>query len=277
MSTLPGDASPPKSGCSLRVPPLLMNAMKLAEPASTGAAEMSVFHQLSAGNSGSGPGSAPLAAGTVAGTLSGGRRRKGQEAGDAGGQQQGFEAAHRCDLSKARRRSRIRCAGPNQSRTRVSPSGDRLRWRRYRLFGRYLGIYAVVILPRRPARRQAATERRPHATAVRHRTDRARRNRRSCGFGPRRSRCPHFSVKDSSHGRQRCFHPERSRRNVQGRRKGFQYGGGRYEELPVADDVSPSRAGLRQERRRLAAARRSSRRQARRSAAASPAPCIAAG
>src|SRR4029453_17547802 len=67
MSTLPGEAPPPKSGCSLRVPPLLMNAMKLAELVSTGADVTSVFHQLSAGNSGSGAGSAAPSAGTVAG------------------------------------------------------------------------------------------------------------------------------------------------------------------------------------------------------------------
>src|SRR6185503_4545962 len=52
MSTLPGDASPPKSGCSLRVPPLLTNAMKLDDAGSTGAVEMSTCHQLSAGNTG---------------------------------------------------------------------------------------------------------------------------------------------------------------------------------------------------------------------------------
>ena len=67
MSTLPATPSPPKSGCSRRVPPLLMNAMKLLESASTGAAEMSVFHQLSAGKSGRGPGISAFAAGTVAG------------------------------------------------------------------------------------------------------------------------------------------------------------------------------------------------------------------
>src|SRR5205823_4093643 len=67
MSTLPGDASPPKSGCNRRVPPLLMNAMKLAEFGSTGAAEMFVFHQLSAGKTGSGPDGAAPSTGTVGG------------------------------------------------------------------------------------------------------------------------------------------------------------------------------------------------------------------
>src|SRR5262245_23535188 len=67
MDTLPGETSPPKSGCRRRVPPLLMKAMKFAELASTGACEMSVFHQLSAGNSGSGPGTVLFAAGTTAG------------------------------------------------------------------------------------------------------------------------------------------------------------------------------------------------------------------
>src|SRR5436190_17190209 len=67
MSTPPGDASPPKSGCNRRVPPLLMNAMKLAEFGSTGAAEMFVFHQLSAGKTGSGPGGAAPSTGTVGG------------------------------------------------------------------------------------------------------------------------------------------------------------------------------------------------------------------
>src|SRR5438876_6423173 len=38
-----------------------MNATKFAEAVSTGAAAMSTFHQLSGGNSGSGPGSAPPA------------------------------------------------------------------------------------------------------------------------------------------------------------------------------------------------------------------------
>lgn len=59
MLTLPGEASPPKSGCSRRVPPLLMKLMYELDAGSTGAAEMSTFHQLSAGNSGSGAGSAP--------------------------------------------------------------------------------------------------------------------------------------------------------------------------------------------------------------------------
>jgi len=49
---LPGDSSPPKSGCSVRVVP--MKLMKLADFGSTGAALMSVFHQLSEGNTGSG-------------------------------------------------------------------------------------------------------------------------------------------------------------------------------------------------------------------------------
>ena len=44
-----------------------MKLMKLAELASTGAPETSVFHQLSAGNNGSGPGTVPLATGTLAG------------------------------------------------------------------------------------------------------------------------------------------------------------------------------------------------------------------
>ena|SRR5438093_13347281 len=42
-----------------RVVAPLMNAMKLADAGSIGAAETSAFHQLSAGKSGSGPGSAP--------------------------------------------------------------------------------------------------------------------------------------------------------------------------------------------------------------------------
>src|SRR5688572_20307764 len=57
MSALPGDASPPKSGCALR--PVPMNEMKLFELGSMGAVEMSRFHQLLRGNSGSGPGSGP--------------------------------------------------------------------------------------------------------------------------------------------------------------------------------------------------------------------------
>src|SRR5436190_13020795 len=67
MLTLPIDSSPPKSGWSLRVPPLLMKLMYPAEPGSTGAVEMSRFHQLVAGRSGSGPGNAPPATGTEAG------------------------------------------------------------------------------------------------------------------------------------------------------------------------------------------------------------------
>src|SRR5512140_3121574 len=67
MSTLPGETSPPKSGCSLRVPPLLMKAMKLDEDGSTGAPEMSRFHQLVAGKSGAAPRSGAPWTGTVAG------------------------------------------------------------------------------------------------------------------------------------------------------------------------------------------------------------------
>jgi hypothetical protein len=55
---LPGDLAA-EVRCSRRVPPLLMKVMNEAEFGSTGAALTSVFHQLSAGNSGSGPGSAP--------------------------------------------------------------------------------------------------------------------------------------------------------------------------------------------------------------------------
>src|SRR5690349_771080 len=50
MSTLPGEASPPKSGCSRRVPPLLMKLMNAVELVSTGAFDTSTFHQLSEGN-----------------------------------------------------------------------------------------------------------------------------------------------------------------------------------------------------------------------------------
>src|SRR5215831_11188637 len=67
MATLPGDASPPKSGWRCRALPLLMKAMKLAEDGSTGAAEISVFHQLSDGNSGSGAGGGAPSTGTVGG------------------------------------------------------------------------------------------------------------------------------------------------------------------------------------------------------------------
>src|SRR5688572_18858683 len=67
MLVLPGDSSPPKSGWRRRVPPLLMKAMKLAERGSIGAAEMSAFHQLSSGNTGSGPGGAEPWEGTMAG------------------------------------------------------------------------------------------------------------------------------------------------------------------------------------------------------------------
>jgi hypothetical protein len=56
MATLPGDTSPPKPGCSRRAGPLLIKAMKPAEAGSTGAALISVFHQLCAGNKGSGRG-----------------------------------------------------------------------------------------------------------------------------------------------------------------------------------------------------------------------------
>src|SRR6185436_552775 len=54
---LPGDTSPPKSGCSDRPEPIYV--MKPADAESTGAAEISRFHQLSLGNSGNGPGSGP--------------------------------------------------------------------------------------------------------------------------------------------------------------------------------------------------------------------------
>src|SRR5581483_1067781 len=57
MSALPGDASPPKSGCSARVVP--MNEMYADDCGSTGAVVTSTFHQLSAGKIGSGPGIAP--------------------------------------------------------------------------------------------------------------------------------------------------------------------------------------------------------------------------
>src|SRR3569832_1701328 len=67
MATLPGETSPPKSGCGRRVPPLLMNEMKFAEDGATGAAEMSVFHQLSAGSTGSGAGGGAPATGTAGG------------------------------------------------------------------------------------------------------------------------------------------------------------------------------------------------------------------
>src|ERR1700680_3425957 len=52
-----GSTSPPKSGCMPREEPIQL--MKLALLGSTGALLMSVFHQLSRGNSGSGWGSAP--------------------------------------------------------------------------------------------------------------------------------------------------------------------------------------------------------------------------
>src|SRR5437868_2158343 len=67
MFTLPGDASPPKSGCSRREPPLLTNAMKLDDEGSTGAEEISVFHQLSDGNTGNGPGGTAPSDGTLGG------------------------------------------------------------------------------------------------------------------------------------------------------------------------------------------------------------------
>src|SRR5512143_2980291 len=56
---LPGNSSPPKSGCSRRVPPPLMKLMKAAELGSPGAPLASRFHQLSGGKRGSGPGRAP--------------------------------------------------------------------------------------------------------------------------------------------------------------------------------------------------------------------------
>jgi hypothetical protein len=57
----------------VRVAP--MKAMKLVDDGSTGAAEMSTFHQLSGGNSGKGPGSVPpsmlMAAATAVNTHAG--------------------------------------------------------------------------------------------------------------------------------------------------------------------------------------------------------------
>src|SRR5581483_1737633 len=58
----PPPASPPKSGCSARdegCDGRLMNAISASELGSAGAALMSVFHQLFAGNSGSGTGIVP--------------------------------------------------------------------------------------------------------------------------------------------------------------------------------------------------------------------------
>src|SRR5262245_11464193 len=58
MPVLPGETSPPKSGCRPRDAP--MKVMKLADAGSTGAVDMSTFHQFDAGNSGSGVGSGPF-------------------------------------------------------------------------------------------------------------------------------------------------------------------------------------------------------------------------
>src|SRR6185369_9123940 len=49
-------ALPPKSGWRCLTPPWLTYPMKADEPASTGAAEISLFHQFVGGKSGGGPG-----------------------------------------------------------------------------------------------------------------------------------------------------------------------------------------------------------------------------
>ena len=134
------------------MPPLLMNAMKLAEPASTGAAEMSVFHQLSEGNSGKGPGISAFAAGKVAGHWA-------KAAGDA-------QMMLRNSRILARRligARRFKCAvddpasdGPGRDlskallpRWRPSPLAP------LRTVGRCLRIYANVIIILRHDRRKA--------------------------------------------------------------------------------------------------------------------------
>src|SRR5713226_5380549 len=74
---LPGETSPPKSGCI--AVPAPMNAMYVAEFGSTGAALMSAFHQFVGGNSGSGPGRGPpsVAAHAVAAVATAPRRTMG--------------------------------------------------------------------------------------------------------------------------------------------------------------------------------------------------------